>query len=71
MTGRVSRWMVSVLLRRIRIGRLVIVEGRERRVYGSGAPVATVRVLALIYAHALGTALAGAPVHPHPKVARA
>jgi uncharacterized protein len=34
-------------------------------------PFATVRVLALIYAHALGTALAGAPVHPHPKPARA
>jgi DUF1365 family protein len=33
-------------------------------------PFATVRVLALIYAHALGTALAGAPVHPHPKAAR-
>ena len=34
-------------------------------------PFATVRVLALIYAHALGTALAGAPVHPHPRAARA
>ncbi len=34
-------------------------------------PLATVRVLALIYAHALGLKLAGAPVHPHPKVARA
>jgi DUF1365 family protein len=34
-------------------------------------PLATVRVLALIYAHALGTALAGAPVHPHPKAAPA
>jgi uncharacterized protein len=33
-------------------------------------PFATLRVLALIYAHALGTALAGAPVHPHPKAAR-
>jgi DUF1365 family protein len=31
-------------------------------------PFATVRVLALIYAHALGLKLAGAPVHPHPKV---
>ena len=28
-------------------------------------PFATVRVLALIYAHALGTALAGVPVHSH------
>jgi DUF1365 family protein len=34
-------------------------------------PFATVRVLALIYAHALGLKLAGAPVHPHPKAARA
>ncbi len=34
-------------------------------------PLATVRVLALIYAHALGTVLAGAPVHPHPEAARA
>jgi len=34
-------------------------------------PLATVRVLALIYAHALGTALAGAPVHSHPKALRA
>jgi DUF1365 family protein len=34
-------------------------------------PFATVRVLALIYAHALGLKLGGAPVHPHRKVARA
>ena len=34
-------------------------------------PLATVRVLALIYAHALGLKLAGAPVHPHPRAARA
>jgi DUF1365 family protein len=33
-------------------------------------PLGTVRVLALIYAHALGLKLAGAPVHPHPKAAR-
>jgi len=43
MTG-LSRWMVSLLLRRIATGSLVIVEGGERHVYGSGAPVATVRV---------------------------
>jgi uncharacterized protein len=30
-------------------------------------PLATVRVLALIYGHALGLKLAGVPVHPHPK----
>jgi DUF1365 family protein len=34
-------------------------------------PFATVRVLALIYAHALGLKLAGAAVHSHPKMARA
>jgi uncharacterized protein len=34
-------------------------------------PFATVRVLALIYAHALGLKLAGAPVHPHPKAIQA
>jgi DUF1365 family protein len=33
-------------------------------------PLATVRVLALIYAQALGLKLAGAPVHPHPKAVR-
>jgi uncharacterized protein len=33
-------------------------------------PLATVRVLALIYAHALGLKLAGVPVHPHPRAAR-
>lgn len=34
-------------------------------------PFATVRVLALIYAHALGLKLAGARVYPHPQAARA
>ena len=34
-------------------------------------PFATVRVLALIYAHALGLKLAGAPVHGHPQAGRA
>ena len=34
-------------------------------------PLATIRVLALIYGHALGAALAGAPIHPHPKGERA
>jgi uncharacterized protein len=33
-------------------------------------PLATVRVLALIYAHALGLKLAGAPVHRHPQARR-
>jgi uncharacterized protein len=34
-------------------------------------PLATIRVLALIYAHALGLKLAGVPVHRHPQVGRA
>jgi len=34
-------------------------------------PLANVRVLALIYGHALGLALAGARVHPHPKASAA
>lgn len=33
-------------------------------------PSSTVRVLALIYGHAVGLKLAGARVHPHPKAAR-
>jgi cyclopropane-fatty-acyl-phospholipid synthase len=44
MTGRLSRWMVSILLRRIRTGSLVVLEGGERHVYGSGTPAATVRL---------------------------
>ena len=44
MTGRASRWIVSILLRRISVGRLVIVEDGERHAYGSGSPVATVRL---------------------------
>ena len=33
-------------------------------------PLATARVLALIYGHALGLKLAGARVHPHPRINR-
>ena len=33
-------------------------------------PLATVRVLALIYARALALKLAGVPVHPHRQAAR-
>ena len=47
MTRRLSRRIVSALLRRIRVGSLVVVEGGERHVYGSGAPIATVRVRCL------------------------
>jgi DUF1365 family protein len=32
-------------------------------------PIATARVLALIYGHAVGLKLAGARVHPHPEAA--
>ena len=39
-----SRWLVSLLLRRIRVGSLIVVEGDERRAYGSGPPGATVRI---------------------------
>jgi cyclopropane-fatty-acyl-phospholipid synthase len=46
MTQRLSRRIVSVLLRRLRVGSLTIVEGGERHVYGSGAPSATVQVRA-------------------------
>ena len=42
MSVRLSRWLVSLLLRRIAVGSLLVVEGEERRVYGSGAPGATV-----------------------------
>ena len=34
-------------------------------------PLATVRVVTLIYAHALGLKLAGVPIHPHPQAGRA
>jgi len=47
MTGRASRWIVSILLRRISVGSLVIVEDGERHTYGSGSPVATVRLHSL------------------------
>jgi cyclopropane-fatty-acyl-phospholipid synthase len=39
-----SRRVVSILLRRIRIGSLIVVEGDERRAFGSGPPVALVQI---------------------------
>ena len=39
-----ARRLVSLLLRRITVGSLIVVEGDERRVFGSGAPAATVRI---------------------------
>ena len=44
MSQRLARVLVGLLLRRIRAGRLVLVEGERRRSYGAGAPVATVVV---------------------------
>ena len=39
-----SRRLVSLLLRRIKVGSLIVVEGDERLVFGSGSPTATVRI---------------------------
>ena len=44
MSVRFSRWLVSILLRRIETGSLIVIEGDERRVYGSGPPAATVEI---------------------------
>jgi cyclopropane-fatty-acyl-phospholipid synthase len=44
MSARAFRRLASLLLRRIRVGSLVVVEGDERRTYGSGAPAATLDV---------------------------
>ena len=39
-----SRRLVSILLRRIKVGSLIVVEGDERLVFGSGSPSATVQL---------------------------
>ena len=44
MNVRLARWLVSILLRRIKTGSLIVIEGDERRVYGSGPPAATVQI---------------------------
>ena len=44
MSSSLARRLVSILLRRITVGSLLVVEGDERRVYGSGAPSAIVRI---------------------------
>jgi cyclopropane-fatty-acyl-phospholipid synthase len=44
MSESVSRWLGSLLLRRIGVGSLVVVEGERRRSYGSGAPSATFHI---------------------------
>ena len=40
----VCRWLLSLPLARIKAGSLIVLEGDARRVYGSGAPAATVRI---------------------------
>ncbi|MFZ1996529.1 MAG: cyclopropane-fatty-acyl-phospholipid synthase family protein [Solirubrobacteraceae bacterium] len=42
--GRQWRPVASLLLRQIRVGSLTIVEGHERRTFGTGAPAATIDV---------------------------
>ena len=44
MIDRISRWLLSVLLRRIRTGTLTVIEDGERHVYGSGPPAAAIVV---------------------------
>jgi cyclopropane-fatty-acyl-phospholipid synthase len=39
-----SRWLLSTLLQRLKVGSLVVIEGHQRRVFGVGAPTATVNV---------------------------
>jgi cyclopropane-fatty-acyl-phospholipid synthase len=41
---RFWRRLASLILRQIKVGSLTIVEGRRRRVFGSGPPTATIRV---------------------------
>jgi cyclopropane-fatty-acyl-phospholipid synthase len=40
----VSRELAALLLRRIRVGSLVVVDGTRRRTFGSGAPAATIHL---------------------------
>jgi cyclopropane-fatty-acyl-phospholipid synthase len=44
LSASLSRAIVWALLARIRVGSLVVVEGSERRVFGAGAPTATVHL---------------------------
>jgi cyclopropane-fatty-acyl-phospholipid synthase len=44
MSGRLSRALAHLLLRRIDSGSLIIVEGADRSVFGVGAPTATIHV---------------------------
>jgi cyclopropane-fatty-acyl-phospholipid synthase len=44
MSQQLPRALIGLVLRRIRTGRLVLVEGKRRRSYGAGTPIATVLV---------------------------
>ena len=44
MSAWLSRRLVLLLLRRITVGSLIVAEGDERLVYGSGSPTATVQI---------------------------
>ena len=44
MIDRMCRWLLSLFLRRIGTGSLIVVESGSRRVYGSGPPAATITV---------------------------
>jgi cyclopropane-fatty-acyl-phospholipid synthase len=44
MTAQLTRRVIDLVLRRIRAGRLVLVDGKRRRSYGAGSPIATVVV---------------------------
>jgi cyclopropane-fatty-acyl-phospholipid synthase len=44
MSAPLFRALASLLLRRIRVGSLIVVEGERRQTYGSGAPTATFHV---------------------------
>jgi cyclopropane-fatty-acyl-phospholipid synthase len=41
---RICRWLLSLFLRRIATGSLIVLEDGSRRVYGSGPPAATITV---------------------------
>jgi len=43
-TPRAAKALVGLLLRQIRSGTLILIDGQSRRTYGSGSPVALVRV---------------------------
>jgi cyclopropane-fatty-acyl-phospholipid synthase len=44
MSARLSAALAAALLRRIRVGTLVVAEGQRRRAFGTGTPAATVHV---------------------------